>query len=229
MKLVIFDLDGTLTRTNDVDGDCFIRAFMEILRLDDLNTNWDDYADVSDEGVTRQIFIQRFGRPPVPEETGKIVDRFLELLGSCRRADASGFEEVRGAISILQRLRQDSSWSIALATGAWRRSAEFKIQSAALPVAGLPAAFSEDGPSREAIVRKAIERAERRHQRFERIISVGDALWDVKTARNLGLPFLGIASGANAALLRDNGASHVIEDYSDPDRCLQYLREAETP
>jgi phosphoglycolate phosphatase-like HAD superfamily hydrolase len=93
----------------------------------------------------------------------------------------------------------------------------------------MPAAFSEDGPSREAIVRKAIERAERRHQRFERIVFVGDALWDVRTARNLRLPFLGIASGAQAALLRHNGASHVVEDYSDLDRCLRYLREAETP
>jgi phosphoglycolate phosphatase-like HAD superfamily hydrolase len=50
-----------------------------------------------------------------------------------------------------------------------------------------------------------------------------------KTARNLGLSSLGIASGARALVLRDNGASHVIEDYRDPDRCFQYLDEAQAP
>ena len=64
MKLVVFDLDGTLTRTNDVDGECFVRAFMETLQLAELNQDWDSYEQVSDEGVTRQIFVERFGRHP---------------------------------------------------------------------------------------------------------------------------------------------------------------------
>ncbi len=231
MKLVVFDLDGTLTRTNDVDEECFVRAFMETLQLAELNQDWDSYEQVSDEGVTRQIFAERFGRHPAPDETSRIIDRFVDLLDASHGADASAFEEIPGAVRLLRQIRQDPDWAIALATGAWRRSAEFKIQRAALPVTDLPSAFAEDGPSREAIVHTAIERARKqyRQEKFERITSVGDALWDVKTARNLGLSFLGIASGARALVLRDNGASHVIEDYRDPDRCLQYLNEAQAP
>lgn len=231
MKLVVFDLDGTLARTFHIDGQCFVRAVKETLCLEELNTNWDEYEHVTDEGVTRQIFTECFGRHPTSEEKDRIMGRFLDLLSASHGADESHFSEVPGAAVFLQRIQQTSDWVIAVATGAWRRSAEFKIQRASLPIGGLPSAFAENGPSREAIVRTAIDLASRRYrqERFERIISVGDALWDVRTARNLGLPFLGIASGARAALLRDNGASHVIEDYRDPDRCLQYLNEAHTP
>jgi phosphoglycolate phosphatase-like HAD superfamily hydrolase len=230
VKLVVFDLDGTLARTDYIDGECFIRAFKETTCLRELNANWHEYEHVTDEGITRQIFTECFGRQPGPEEKERIVDRFLDLLTASHGADGSHFSEIPGAALFLQRV-QEAEWAVAVATGAWRRSAEFKIQQASLPVRDLPSAFSEDGPSREAIVRTAIDRALERYrqERFERIISVGDALWDVKTARNLDLPFLGIASGTRASLLRHNGTSHVIEDYSDPDRCLQYLNEARTP
>lgn len=231
MKLIVFDLDGTLARTNFIDGECFVQAILETLEVDELNTNWDEYADVTDEGITRQIFLKRYGRHPAPEETDRVVDRFLDLLGKSHSQDSSHFAEIPGAAPFLQRIQQNPNWAIAIATGAWRRSAKFKIQRAFLPIQDFPSAFAEDGPSREAIVRAAIVRAQQHYQQksFERVISVGDALWDVRTARNLGLPFLGIAGGARAAVLRDNGASHVIEDYRDPDRCLQYLNDAHAP
>jgi len=231
MKLVVFDLDGTLTQTNAVDEDCFVRAFEEALQLTELNRNWNEYEYVTDQGILFQIFMERLGRHPAIEEHERVVTRFIELLSVRYSSDISEFAEVPGASRLIHRLRSESDWAIAIATGAWRRSAEFKIGRARLPVTDLPSAFAEDGPSRDNLVRTAIDRALIHYQqsRFERIISVGDALWDVKTARNLGLPFLGIANGARAALLRHNGASHVIEDYRDPDRCLEYLNETRAP
>lgn len=231
MKLVVFDLDGTLTRTNRVDGECFVVAVTEVLELTELDRNWDGYEHVTDEGIIQQLFARRMARHPAPHETQRIVDRFMDLLTARHTSDTSDFLEVDGAVTLVRHLREDSTWGVALATGAWRRSAEFKIQRAALPLAGVPSAFAEDGPSREAIVTTVIQRAAETYgqSQFERIVSVGDALWDVRTARNLGLPFIGIADGRKAGLLRDNGARHVIQDYRDLERCLRYLEEAETP
>ena len=56
-------------------------------------------------------------------------------------------------------LKEDSGWTVAIATGCWQVSARFKMAAAGIPVEGLPAAFADDGPSRESIVRMAIERA----------------------------------------------------------------------
>jgi phosphoglycolate phosphatase-like HAD superfamily hydrolase len=94
-----------------------------------------------------------------------------------------------------------------------------------------PAAFAEDGPSREAIVQTAIDRASTWYQcgEFERIVSVGDAVWDIKTARQLNLPFLGVADEPRATLLRDSGARHVVEHYLDPAQCLRWLGDVIVP
>jgi len=231
MKLVVFDFDGTLARTSDVDAECFTQAFGEALQIRDFSTAWTDYEHVTDDGVMRQIFMERFGRHPHVEEREKIIDHFLGLLRSRCAVDNLEFGEVLGAASLISQLRGGGEWAVALATGAWRRSVEFKVQRAGLPITDIPSAFAEDGPSRESIVLTAVDRAavQYRQQRFERIISVGDALWDVRTARKLGLPFLGVASEPRARLLRQDGASHVIEDFRSAAQCLQYFDEVRTP
>ncbi len=231
MKLAVFDFDGTLAETMAVDGQCFIQAFDEALQIRGFSTQWTDYEHVTDEGVTRKIFNDRFGRHPYPDEIDKIINRFLALLSARCQIDNRDFSPIPGSTSMLNRLRGDEEWGVALATGAWRRSVEFKIARAGLPLAGIPSASAEDGPSRESIVLTAIERAsiQYRQSRFDRIVSIGDALWDVRTARKLGLPFLGIAGEPRATLLREGGASHVIENYLDPELCLQLLHEAKPP
>src|SRR6267143_2402639 len=231
MKLVVFDLDGTLARTSAVDAECYARALVDTLGIQGVETDWNRYEHVTDEGILAQLFMEHFGRVPVARERERILDRFVDLLADRWAANPTEFAEVPGAGSMVAHLLDEAVWTVALATGGWRRSAEFKIRQAGLPAAGLPSAFAEDGPSREAIVRAAIERARReyRQPKFERVVSVGDSPWDVRTARNLEVPFLGVAVEPDASALRANGASHVIEDYRDTAQCLRSLNEALRP
>ena len=69
---------------------------------------------------------------------------------------------------------------------------------------------------REKIVRKAIENASAFYKvkKFERIISVGDGLWDLITANNLGLEFIGIGF-KNKNVLIENGAEIVYENLTE--------------
>ena len=231
MKLVVFDLDGTLTRTSHVDSECYAQALLEIAGIRDPRTDWSSYEHATDTGIVDEIFRERFGRSPEEMETRKICERMLQLFAARCAADGSEFLEVPGAGSLLTRLLNEGTWGVALATGAWRRSAEFKIQHSRLPLGDLPSAFAEDGPSREGIVRAAIERALRHHgqARFERVVSVGDGLWDLITAQNLALPFIGVAEDGAAKVLRDNGASHVVGNYLDVEQCLRFLDQAHIP
>jgi phosphoglycolate phosphatase-like HAD superfamily hydrolase len=231
MKLVVFDLDGTLTATSAVDETCFVQAFADSLNIHQLSTNWLDYDHATDTAVARQAFLKQFGREPESTETLKVVERFVQLLSRHHDSDSALFAEIPGASAFLTELHENAEWGIALATGGWKRSAEFKIRAAGLPLVKFPAAFAEDGPSREAIVQTAIDRASAWYQcrEFERIVSVGDAVWDVRTARQLKLPFLGVADEPRATLLRENGARHVVEHFLDPARCLQLLGDAIVP
>jgi phosphoglycolate phosphatase-like HAD superfamily hydrolase len=231
MKLVIFDLDGTLSETSAVDEICFVQAFADALNIHHLSTNWLDYDHATDSAVTNQAFLKQFGREPESKEISKVVERFVELLSCHRDLDSALFAEVPGASAILTELHQNPEWGIALATGGWKRSAQFKIQAASLPLVDLPAAFAEDGPSREGIVQTAIARASAWYQcrEFERIVSVGDAVWDVRTARQLNLPFVGVADEPKATFLRDNGARHVVKHFLDPIQFLRWLGDAIVP
>jgi phosphoglycolate phosphatase-like HAD superfamily hydrolase len=231
MKLVVFDLDGTLTATSSVDETCFVQAFADSLNIHRLSTNWLDYDHATDTAVASQAFLKQFGRVPESAEISKVVERFLELLRRHHDLDSALFVEIPGASTFLTELHENSEWGIALATGGWKRSAEFKIQAAGLPLANFPAAFAEDGPSRESIVRTSIDRASTWYEcrEFERIVSVGDAVWDIKTARQLNLPFLGVADEPRATLLRKNGARHVVEHFLDPMQCLRWLGDAIVP
>jgi phosphoglycolate phosphatase-like HAD superfamily hydrolase len=226
MNLAIFDLDGTLTRTNEVDEHCFVQAFADVLGIYELNTNWSEYDHVTDLGCLQQAFLAAFNRPITTLETSRFVDCFVDLLTKRQLHDASSFQEIAGAASMVARLRQHADWNVAIATGCWQRSARFKIEAARIPAQDLPAAFADDGPSRESIVRTAIERA---GAGFEKIVSIGDADWDVRTARRLGLPFIGVGGTRKGEILRREGARHTIEDFLDQSVFMRTLEEAVIP
>jgi phosphoglycolate phosphatase-like HAD superfamily hydrolase len=231
MKLAIFDIDGTLTNTNSVDDECFVRAFSEVHGITDLDTDWAAYPHTTDSGITLQVLQQKFGRDPEAAELDKFKVRFVKMLTAQHEADSSGFAEIAGASSALNLLRRDSGWAVAIATGCWRESASLKLTAARIETNGLPAAYAEDGISREDILKTAVSQSLAQYQvsGFERIVSVGDGLWDVRTAARLNFAFLGVGNGESAAKLRQAGAKHVIADFSDFGRLVTFLNEAEVP
>jgi phosphoglycolate phosphatase-like HAD superfamily hydrolase len=63
----------------------------------------------------------------------------------------------------------------------------------------------------------------------DRVVSVGDAIWDVRTATAVGWPFVGVATGARADQLRVHGVSTILADLSDVDEVTAALEAARTP
>jgi phosphoglycolate phosphatase-like HAD superfamily hydrolase len=153
------------------------------------------------------------------------------LLEDYRVKDSSLFAEIAGAASMLERLNQEPEWKVAIASGGWRDSAILKLKAARIEANNCPAAFADDGYSREEILQSAISKAKSLYQqnRFARIVSIGDGVWDVRTARNLEFPFLGIGIEDAERKLRRAGASHVIKDFADYEKLIRYLTEAKVP
>ena len=42
-KLIVFDIDGTLTNTNHVDSVFFEKAILDILPISSIDTEWHNY------------------------------------------------------------------------------------------------------------------------------------------------------------------------------------------
>ncbi len=231
MKLAIFDIDGTLTNTNSVDNECFVKAFAEAFAIAEIDTDWAAYPHTTDSGITQHIFQERFGRGPDETEVGKFKGCFVRMLSEQYQSNSLSFAEIAGAPVALNTLKCDSDWAVAIATGCWRDSALLKLRAAKIDADGIPAAYAEDGLSREDIIRAAVSRSleQNRVSRFEKIVSIGDGVWDVRTARRLNFAFLGIGCGESATRLRQAGAKHVIEDFSDFDQLSRFLIEAAIP
>ena len=64
---------------------------------------------------------------------------------------------------------------------------------------------------------------------FSKTIYIGDAIWDVRTTRNLQLDFIGVRRMGDFSLLQKEGARHLIRDYLDYEGFLQLLEEAVPP
>ncbi len=231
MKLIIFDIDGTLTETSRVDEICFNRAFAELHGIENISARWADCLHVSDSGVTHHVFQNLFGREPHDHETDALRSRLVSQLEAHHETDRSYFAEIPGAPRTFNHQVHQREWVKAIATGCWRASAEMKLRAAGINYQDVPGGFAEDGLARETIVSAAIERSRTHYgcAGFDRIVSVGDGVWDVRTASNLGLPFVGVASGERADRLREAGAKHIIEHFEAVDRFFEYLEEAEPP
>jgi phosphoglycolate phosphatase-like HAD superfamily hydrolase len=231
MNLAIFDIDGTLTQTSQVDGECFVRALAETLGISGVETDWTRYTHSTDSGLACEICRGCLGRDPGKADLARFKARFLELLAEAAERTPGAFLPNPGAVEALERLRVEPGWAVAIATGCYRQSALLKLQRAGLDSAEVPLAGSDDLLAREEILEAAREAAAARQGTggFERVVYVGDGLWDSRACARIGLPFVGIGSGARAEALRRAGASPVLPGLADYGRLLRGLAEATVP
>jgi|ERR1700736_639069 phosphoglycolate phosphatase-like HAD superfamily hydrolase len=223
MRLVIFDIDGTLTQTMKADEECFVRSLAEVCGFRDVDTDWSRYKHATDFGVFREIHETRTGRLPSPSEISRFRQHFVDLLA--RVSSEAAFAAVTGAPLLLSRLADSEEHRVALATGAWRGSARLKMASAGLCYDDYPAASSDDAFDRESIIRLSMQRAAERYGRLGSTVYVGDGVWDARACRSVGIPFIGIATNGRAARLSAEGAVCVFPDFSDTDSFFSSLYE----
>ena len=228
IRLAVFDIDGTLTDTNAVDDACFLRAVSEALGVEAARVDWSTAPHVTDAALLLWLATQH-GRLPLSDRTANaVMDRFLELLESERVRSAAQFRPVPGAGQLFAALAS-AGWSCALATGGWERSARLKLAAAGLDTSTLALASSSDASTRVEIMQIAAIRAQGNGAAFTRIVSIGDAVWDVRAAAELQWPFIGVAAGSAATTLRNDGATTIVADFSDLSAILTALAMAEPP
>jgi phosphoglycolate phosphatase-like HAD superfamily hydrolase len=224
MHLVMFDIDGTLTETMKVDEECFVRSLAEVCGFTGVDTDWLNYKHTTDSGIFHELYLARVGRPPSVMEISLFRQHFIGLLTAASLIAA--FAPIKGAAQLLARLAGSGEHRVSLATGAWRDSARLKMASAGLRFDDHPAASADDAHDRESIMRLSGQRAAERHgMPFISTVYIGDGVWDARACRALGIPFIGIGSGARATRLASEGAVRVFQDYSDADLFLESLDE----
>lgn len=228
-RLAIFDVDGTLTDTNGVDDDCYRTTIAEALGVAESAIDWSGAAHVTDSEIFRWLCAAHRRSEPSADEMARARSRFVHRLSAQLDEAPNRFTAIHGASAMLGRV-VEHGWSIAVATGGWGPSARLKLEAAELAIDDAVFACADDGGSRADIVQLARERAETFYaRRFDRVVSIGDGVWDVQTAIALDVPFVGIGKGARADQLRMAGANVVLPDYSDLGGFMTALENARCP
>ncbi len=224
MKLLVFDIDGTLTDTKPVDDRSFIAAFEDEFDTSASDVDWETFTHVTDSGLLNELYETCFGRPVTQDETTRFRTRFFDYLEGELGADPSGFGEIPGAARFIEHCMGRTDLSIAFATGSWKRSAGIKLKAARIPHSDLPLATSDDHISRTDIVLTAIARSRSAFQAtdFEKIVYFGDGKWDLLTTSALGIPFIGV-DNRDTGRLAQLGAPHVIRHFEDTGEILDLV------
>src|SRR5262249_45296992 len=223
MRLVIFDIDGTLTQSMNADAECFVRSLVDVCGFSDVDTDWSRYKHATDSGVFHEIFEARAGRSPSPIESSQFRQHFVGLLAQA--SSEAPFAPVIGVSRLLSRLAGSAEHRVALATGAWRDSARLKMASAGLCYDDYPAASSDDALDRESLIRLSMRRAAERYGGFSDARYVGDGVWDGRACRSVGIPFIGVGTDGGVERLAAEGAVCVFPDFSDADLFLSRMYE----
>ena len=231
MKLAIFDIDGTLVNTNEIDTTCFLNAFTQEVGISDINSNWSEYSAVTDSAISQQIFKTKLQRNPSKNELLRLENRFVDLLAKAERKNQGLFTPISGALVMFDRLKLDSNWRIAIATGGWYTSALFKLKTATFDIDNIPLASANDGLTREDIVNLSILKAKQEYkiENFSKIVSIGDGIWDVKTATKLAIGFIGISQAQTQNKLFQAGAKDVLTNFEQVSNFQQLLEQAVVP
>jgi len=190
---IIFDIDGTLTNTTEVDDKCFIRAFNIVFGLDISNQNWAELLNVTDWGITEEIILKHRSRIPTDVEYGNMIKEFVAQLQSELLKDKKQFQEVKGAKKFIEFLKHKPNISMGIATGGWEKSAILKLNSIGIDSREFNFSNSNHFKTRADILSKTIQDIkENSRNKIDRIIYFGDGTWDYFTCQKLNIEFVGI-------------------------------------
>ena len=213
-QVFILDLDGTLMPSAEIDNRCFWQAmfgcFSERETLPDLH----GFEHVSDSGILEEWCIRELGRSPLAQETRQIKRHFLKLIETAALSEPRHFRPLNGVREWLEAARDHDRVYTGIATGGWEHTARLKLKLAGLDVFDLPLASSDDAMARTQIMHIAAQRTLAVETDERPVFTyVGDGPWDLEASQQLGWRFIGIASGAQAARLKQAGATHIQPDF----------------
>lgn len=185
---IIFDLDGTLVDSFDLDEQLYRKAVLSEVPGVRFRKSVYDYHYSTDSGILAEILKEldlpvREYHDSVRRRFGKLFKNHLQSGNNCK--------PIPGAAALLNKLRLIPNIQIGIATGGWGHTARMKLEAAGLSDLNVPMASGDDAHSRTEIMQICASRMESSISNF---VYVGDAEWDLRAANELGWEFIGVGT-----------------------------------
>ena len=210
MRLLLFDIDGTLLRCGPQVRVLFAEALVEVFgTAGDLERY--DFSGKTDPLIVLELMTAAgFGAEEVRARLPRMGDAYASRI----EARLGPVEVIPGAGEALQALAGRGDVAVGLLTGNWARGAGAKLRRGGLDGHFAFGAFGDDGEDRSCLPPLAIARARAAtgyaFTAADALI-IGDSVEDVRCALACDVPLLAVASGwTTPERLRAAGATEVV-------------------
>jgi phosphoglycolate phosphatase-like HAD superfamily hydrolase len=197
MKVVLFDIDGTLVDSGGAGGRAFSRALQDVYGFED------PLANVRLDGMTDQAIVRTvFSTHGIPFRSGglpqKLAMRYIHCLKQELRWGRDRFRVLPGVKPLLNELRHDPRFLLGLASGNVAPAARLKLDHGGLSPYFITGGFGSDSECRTEIVKAAVRRALELSPGgdLERVFVIGDTSRDILHGRRAGATTIAVASGS---------------------------------
>jgi phosphoglycolate phosphatase len=218
VRLVLFDIDGTLVRTGGAGVKAFAKVFATEFGARDGFERL-KFAGRTDMSLVREFFVFH-GIAATPDNFHRFFDRYVfwldHILREGRVEICSGVQEFIDAAKV-----SPKPPVLGLLTGNIRLGAEIKLRHCHLWDQFVTGAFADDHEDRDQIARIARERGSvllGRELRGDEVLVIGDTPFDIRCGRAIGAQVLAVATGG--AKLEELQACH-------PDWAVADLRQVD--
>jgi phosphoglycolate phosphatase len=231
MRLILFDIDGTILWTNGAGRRAIHRAL-----LDEVGTAGPiegyRFDGKTDPQIVREL-LELAGHPECNSEDRitAVCTRYVELLTAELEKPTQAtriYPGIKELLAALEPFEAGGRALVGLLTGNVQNGAALKLRSAGLRFERFAVgAFGSDSHYRPNLPAIAAQRAEQRTgRRFTGadIVILGDTPDDVACARPIGARTVGVGTGYySAAALKEAGATHAFDNLGDTTAVIQAL------
>ena len=225
LRLVLFDIDGTLISTDGIAKRTFGEAFTELFGATVGVLSY-DFAGKTDQQIYREVCsIAGVSEQDTDRLKDQLFDRFFELLES--RLNAQNITVLPGVRELLTALEAEEASTSALLTGNMLRGARIKLAPPDLLLYFSFGAFGSDAFHRHELPEIAKKRAYDKLGvvfRAKEIVIIGDTPHDIDCGRHMNVRTIAVATGGYShERLSVEKPDYIFENLSDTDQVLDAI------
>jgi phosphoglycolate phosphatase-like HAD superfamily hydrolase len=236
VKILLFDLDGTLVRAGGAGRKALNKAVQNIFRVTkdcgELNlagkTDLVNFAEAIEHAV---------GRKPKRGDVDRVHEEYIRLLPSFVRLAqrTKRYKLTEGIATLLKKLSaHKDEVALGLGTGNMERGARIKLEPSGLNGYFPWGGYGSDAYHRHLLLKKAVARA-KKHHRLRRVdpsdvYVIGDTPLDVAAGKKAGYRTVAVGTGFSTwAALRRSRPDFLAKDFRNVEAWLRWLSLKQEP